>query len=51
MPEGVNTTPYVSTKFPEYSVSKKLVEPKGSFAALRARGIKITNYKDEVKER
>jgi hypothetical protein len=48
-PEGPPETPYVSTKFTEPTVGRKPVEPKGSFAALRARGIKITNYKDEVK--
>jgi hypothetical protein len=46
MPEGVNTTPYVSTNFLEPSVNKKPVEPKGSFAALRARGIRIKNYNE-----
>jgi hypothetical protein len=49
MPEGVNTTPYASTKFPDISVGKKPIEPRGTFAALQRRGIKITNYEDTVK--
>lgn len=44
--EGTNKTPLASTKvrFPE--VGREPVEPKGAFAALRARGIRITNYKE-----
>src|SRR5687768_3807287 len=49
MPEGVNTTPYVSTKFPDYSVGKSPPPVRGTFAELQRRGIKIKNYKDEVK--
>jgi hypothetical protein len=49
MPEGVNTNPYASTKFPEPTVGKSPPPVRGSFAELQRRGIKITNYKDEVK--
>jgi hypothetical protein len=45
--EGTNKTPLATTKFPESTVGKQPVEPKGAFAALRARGIRITNYKEE----
>jgi hypothetical protein len=49
MPEGVNTTPYVSTKFIEPTVGKTPSPVRGTFAELQRRGIRITNYKDEVK--
>jgi hypothetical protein len=45
--EGTNKTPLATTKFPESTVGRHPVEPKGAFAALRARGIRITNYKEE----
>jgi hypothetical protein len=49
IPEGVNTTPYVSTKFTEPTVGKSPPPVRGTFAELQRRGAKITNYKDEVK--
>jgi hypothetical protein len=49
MPEGVNTNPYASTKFPEYTVNKQPQEIRGTFKTLQNRGMKIKNYKDEVK--
>lgn len=49
MPEGVNTNPYVSTAFPEYTVNKKPQEIRGTFKTLQNRGMRIKNYKDEVK--
>jgi hypothetical protein len=42
-----NQNPLASTKFVEPTIGKKPVEPGGTFAALRARGIRITNYKEE----
>jgi hypothetical protein len=33
---------------PEPSIGKQPVEPKGGFAALKARGLKIINYKEGV---
>ncbi len=50
MPEGVNTTPYVSTNFPEYTVNKQPQEIRGSFKTLQNRGMKIKTYKDNVKD-
>lgn len=50
MPEGVNTTPYVSTNFVEPTVGKTPPPVRGTFAALQRRGIKIKNYKDSVKD-
>lgn len=44
--EGTNKTPLATTKFPDITVGKKPVEPKGAFAALRARGIRIKNYNE-----
>jgi hypothetical protein len=46
MPEGVNTTPYASTKFTEPDLRKKKVEIKGGLAELQKRGIRITSYKE-----
>jgi hypothetical protein len=46
MPEGGNTTPYVSTNFKEPTIGREPVTPKGSFAALQQRGIKIKNYNE-----
>jgi hypothetical protein len=46
MPEGVNTNPLASTNFKEPTVGRNPVEPKGAFAALRARGIRIKNYNE-----
>jgi hypothetical protein len=37
----------VTTKFPEYTIGKTPMEPKGTFKLLKDRGIKITNYKEE----
>jgi DNA-directed RNA polymerase subunit M/transcription elongation factor TFIIS len=39
--------PLATTKFTEPSVDRKPVEPGGTFAGLRARGLKITSYKQE----
>jgi predicted RNA-binding Zn-ribbon protein involved in translation (DUF1610 family) len=50
MPEGVNTTPYTSNKFPDYSVGKTPPPVRGNFAELQRWGIKIKNYKDTVKD-
>jgi hypothetical protein len=50
MPEGVNTTPYASTKFHEPTVGRTPPPIRGTFAELQRRGMKIKNYKDEVKE-
>jgi hypothetical protein len=44
--EGPPDTPLASTKFKEPTISRKPVEPKGAFAALRARGIRIKNYNE-----
>jgi hypothetical protein len=46
-----NDNPLASTKFREPTVGKEPMEPKGSFAALKAKGIRITNYKDTVKDK
>jgi hypothetical protein len=50
MPEGVNTTPYASTNFPEPSDSRSPPPVRGSFAELQRRGMKIKTYKDTVKD-
>ena len=50
MPEGVNTVPYSSTKFPEVTVGKTPPPVRGSFKTLQDRGMRIRNYKDSVKE-
>jgi hypothetical protein len=47
--EGTNKIPLASTKFPECSVGKTPPPIRGTFAELQRRGIKIKNYKDEVK--
>jgi hypothetical protein len=47
VPEGPPEHPLATTKFVEPTVGKKPVEPKGAFAALKAKGIKITSYKEE----
>ena len=49
MPDGVNSNPLASTKFPEYSVSKPPTEIRGSFKTLQSKGMRIRNYKDSVK--
>ena len=48
MPEGVNTNPLASTKFP-YTVNKQLQEIRGIFKTLQNKGMRIRNYRDEVK--
>jgi hypothetical protein len=48
-PEGPVESPFVSYP-PEPSIGRQPVEPKGLFKFLRDRGMRITNYKDEVKE-
>jgi hypothetical protein len=45
--EGTNKTPLATTKFVDPTVGKKPVEPKGTFATLRSRGIRIASYKEE----
>jgi hypothetical protein len=47
VPEGPPEHPLASTKFKEPSFGKTPREYKGAFAALKARGIKMTYYKDE----
>jgi hypothetical protein len=49
-PDGPIEQPSVSTKFPEPTIGRQPAEPKGLFKFLRDRGMKITNYRDEVKE-
>jgi hypothetical protein len=45
MPEGVNTTPYASTKFPEPTLDKKKTTIKGGLAELVRKGsIRVTSY-------
>jgi hypothetical protein len=49
MSEGPTTTPLASTKFPEPTVGRSPPPVRGTFAELQRRGMKIKNYKDEVK--
>jgi hypothetical protein len=47
MPEGVNTTPYATTKFPEPGLGRKKTEVKGGLAELAKKGsIRITSYSE-----
>jgi len=45
-PDGPIEEPYTSYP-PEISIGKQPVEPKGTFAELKKKGMKITNYRDE----
>jgi hypothetical protein len=42
-----NENPLTTTKFIEPTAGRKPVEPKGTFAVLRSKGMRITNYKEE----
>jgi hypothetical protein len=44
VPEGPPDKPLASTKFTEPTVGKQPPEIKGGLAALKAKGLKITNY-------
>jgi len=47
MPEGVNTTPYVSSNFVESTVSRKKKELTGSFKVLHDKGMKFTSVTEK----
>lgn len=46
-PIGLNLEPCLSYLPEPYDLSKNPIEPKGTFAELQKRGIKITSYKEE----
>jgi hypothetical protein len=45
--KGGEDNPLASTKFRFPEVGKQHIEPKGTFATLKSKGIRITNYKEE----
>jgi hypothetical protein len=42
-----NQNPLATTKFKEPTIDRQPVEPGGTFAVLKSKGLRITNYKQE----